>query len=278
MTNQPPQILEMTALMPGRSYMLSYFDRPGSGPTILYIHGLGCSKADFMEMTSVPELQSFRLVCADNPGCGDSSYDENQPLSIDGVVDLFENFVAHLGLNRFLLVGGSMGGLVALLYAERNPNKIAGFVNVEGNLAPEDCIFSRIVIPHSYSDFERVVFPQIKRALSAQAGRGFAQHLRVLERANPRAYYDYAFQTVEYSDHGNLLERFLSLPVPRCFLYGAENRHLSYLQRILESECIVIEIPNAGHFLFYDEPNYYAAALASFARNSCLFLLRREPD
>jgi pimeloyl-ACP methyl ester carboxylesterase len=231
-----------------------------------------------MEMTSVPELQSFRLVCADNPGCGDSSYDENQPLSIDGVVDLFENFVAHLGLNRFLLVGGSMGGLVALLYAERNPNKIAGFVNVEGNLAPEDCIFSRIVIPHSYSDFERVVFPQIKRALSAQAGRGFAQHLRVLERANPRAYYDYAFQTVEYSDHGNLLERFLSLPVPRCFLYGAENRHLSYLQRILESECIVIEIPNAGHFLFYDEPNYYAAALALFARNSCLFLLRREPD
>jgi pimeloyl-ACP methyl ester carboxylesterase len=53
---------------------------------------------------------------------------------------------------------------------------------------------------------------------------------------------------------------------------------LSYLQRILESECTVIEIPNAGHFLFYDEPNYYAAALASFARNSCLFLLRREPD
>src|SRR5271166_6062404 len=108
--------------------------------------------------------------------------------------------------------------------------------------------------------------------------KGFAQHLPGLERANPRAYYDYAFQTVEYSDHGNLLERFLSLPVPRCFLYGAENRHLSYLQRILESECIVIEIPNAGHFLFYDEPNYYAAALASFARNSCLFLLRREPD
>jgi len=229
-------------------------------------------------MTSVPELQSFRLVSADNPGCGDSSYDENQPLSVDGLVELFENFVTHLGLNRFLLVGGSMGGLVALLYAERNPNKIAGFVNVEGNLAPEDCIFSRNVIPHSYSDFEKVVFPQIKRALSVQAGRGFAQHLRVLERANPRAYYDYAFQTVEYSDHGNLLERFLSLPVPRCFLYGSENRHLSYLQRILESKCTVIEIPNAGHFLFYDEPNRYAAALASFAQNSCLFSLCREPD
>lgn len=255
----------------GRSYTLRYFDRPGSAPTILYVHGLGCSKADFMEMTSVPELQSFRLVCADNPGCGDASYDETHPLNIDGVVELIENFVAQLGLNRFLLVGGSMGGLIALLYAEHNPDKIAGFVNVEGNLAPEDCMFSRNVIRHSYSHFGSIVFPQIKKGLSAKEGRGFAQHLQVLEQANRHAYYDYSFQTVEYSDHGNLLERFLSLPVPKCFLYGSENRHLSYLRRLLASECTVVEIPNANHFLFYDQPNHYAAALASFARNSCLF-------
>jgi pimeloyl-ACP methyl ester carboxylesterase len=271
MTNQPPQLSEMPAMTAGRPYTLSYFDRPAGGPAILYVHGLGCSKADFMEMTSVSELQSFRLVSADNPGCGDSSYDEHHPLNIDGVVEVIEKFVAHLELNRFLLVGGSMGGLVALLYAERNLNKVAGFVNVEGNLAPEDCIFSRNVIAHSYSDFDKIVFPEIKKAVSAKAGRGFAQHLRVLEKANPRAYYDYAFQTVEYSDHGNLLERFLSLPVPKCFLYGSNNRYLSYLQRLRETECTVIEIPNADHFLFYDEPNRYAAALASFAGNSCLF-------
>jgi pimeloyl-ACP methyl ester carboxylesterase len=272
MTNQPPQLSAMTATTAGRSYTLRYFDRPGSGPTILYIHGLGCSKADFMEMTSAPELQAFRLISADNPGCGDSSYDANHPLNIDGVVELMESFVGQLELDSFLLVGGSLGGLVGLLYAERNPRKIAGFVNVEGNLAPEDCMFSRSVIPHSYPHFETVVFPQIKKAISAKAGRGFAQHLRVLEKANPRAYYDYAFQTVEYSDHGKLLERFLSLPVPRCFLYGSENRHLSYLQRLRESECTVIEISNAGHFLFYDEPQHYAAALASFTRHSCLML------
>jgi pimeloyl-ACP methyl ester carboxylesterase len=266
----------MPAMSAGRSYTLRYFDRPGSGPTILYIHGLGCSKADVMEMTSFPELQSFRLVSADNPGCGDSPYDENHPLNIDGIVELIENFVTHLRLNRFLLVGGSMGGAVALLYAERNPDKIAGFVNVEGNLAPEDCMFSRKVIPHAYSHFEKIVFPQMKKALSAKAGPGVAQHLRVLEKANPRAYYDYAFQTVEYSDHGNLLERFLSLQIPKCFLYGSENRHLSYLQRLLESECVVIEIPNAGHFLFYDQPNHYAAALSSFARNSCVFSRKRN--
>ena len=81
---------------------------------------------------------------------------------------------------------------------------------------------------------------------------------KVLAKANPRAYYDYAFQTVTYSDQGNLLQRFLSLPIPKCFLYGSQNRHLSYLARLRESDCAVIEIPNANHFLFYDAPNHCA--------------------
>jgi pimeloyl-ACP methyl ester carboxylesterase len=182
---------------------------------------------------------------------------------------LIENFVNNLQLSPFLLVGGSLGGLVGLLYAERNPKRISGFVNVEGNLAPEDCMFSRNVIPHPYSHFEKTIFPQIKKAISARRGRGFAQHLAVLAKADPRAYYDFAFQTVEYSDKGNLLHRFLNLPVPICFLYGSENRHLSYLARIRESRCTVMEIPHANHFLFYDAPSDYAAALASFARGSC---------
>ena len=269
MTNTSPQLSVLTATTARRSYTLSYVDRPSSGPAILLVHGRRCSKADFMPMASFPELQTFRLVSADNSGCGDSPYDDNHPLNIDGVVELMESFVAHWGLNRFLLVGGSMGGLVALLYAERNPNKIAGVVKVEGNLAPKGCMFSRSVVPHSYSHFEKVVFPQIKRALAAKTGPRFARHLRVLEKANARAYYDYSFQTVEYSDHGNLLNRLLSLPAPKCFLYGSQNHHLSYLPRHRESECIVIELPHANHFLFYDEPNHYAAALA--CQNSCSF-------
>ena len=96
-------------------------------------------------------------------------------------------------------------------------------------------------------------------------------HLQVLEKANPRAYYDYYFQIVEYSDRGNLPDRFLNLPAPKCFLYGSQNRHLSYLQRLRESECAVVEIPNANHFLFYHQPNHCASALASLAQNSSSF-------
>ncbi len=269
MAEETVYLSETTAVAAGKPYILRYFDRHGSGPVILYIHGLGCSKADFAEMTAASVLRDFRLLSVDHPGCGESPYDEQYPLNIDGLVTLIEAFVDNLGLDDFLLVGGSLGGLVGLLYAERHPDRTAGFVNVEGNLAPEDCMFSRNVISHPYLHFERVIFPQIKRAIAARRGRGFARHLDVLAKASPRAYYDCAFQTVEYSDEGNLLQRFMGLPIPKCFMYGSENRHLSYLHRLRESDCTVVEIPNANHFLFYDAPSHYAAALASFALSSC---------
>ena len=112
MTHQLPQILEMSAITAGRSYTVGNFDRPGSGPTILYIHGLGCSKADFIEMSFIPELKPYRLISAPNPGCAYASCDEKHALNIDAVVELVENFVEEVRLSRFLLVGGSMGGLV----------------------------------------------------------------------------------------------------------------------------------------------------------------------
>ena len=67
MTGETPHFLEMTVSTAGRPYILRYFDRPGPGPAILYIHGLGCSKDDFLEMAAAPELESFRLDVAGPP-------------------------------------------------------------------------------------------------------------------------------------------------------------------------------------------------------------------
>jgi pimeloyl-ACP methyl ester carboxylesterase len=153
-----------------------------------------------------------------------------------------------------------MGGLVGLLCAERRSDQLVGFINVEGNLAPEDCMFSRLVVPHTYEDFEGVIFPQIKTDLRATAELGALEHLKVLETAYPRAYYDYSFQTVEYSDNGRLLNRFLSLSVAQHFVYGSKNRHLSYLPVLRDSSC-----QNAGHFVFYDAPEAFAECVANAA-------------
>jgi pimeloyl-ACP methyl ester carboxylesterase len=246
----------------GRQYQLPYFDRHGADETFLYVHGLGCSKADFVVIAGESALDGCRLVSYDQPGCAGTPYDAAHPLNIDRAVEVLEAFVTALGLHRFVLVGGSMGGLISLLFAERHPDKLKAFVNVEGNLTAEDCLFSRHAVNTSFAEFEQVVFPKIKRAVGARRGRGFARHLDVVAKANPRAYYDYSLQLVEYSDEGRLLERFLALSTRTYFVYGAENRHLSYLPRLCQSTCTVLEVPRANHFPFYDNPAAFAAVLS----------------
>ena len=250
----------------GRQFQIHYFDHPGAEDTILYVHGLGCSSEDFIAMTEQPALQGCRLVSFDQPGCGRSPYDVDHPLNIDSLVEVLEAFVDAIELDRFLLVGGSMGGLIGLLFAEHNPDKVKGFVNVEGNLTPEDCLFSRHVVGNSFEHFEQNVFPKIKQAVAARRGRGFAGHLAVVQRANPRAYYDNSFQLVEYSDDGNLLERFLALPMEKYFVYGDENRHLKYLPTLRQSSCRVFEVAQANHFPFYDDPKAFAGILSECRR------------
>src|SRR3569833_1625034 len=117
---------------------IHYIDRPGSQATLLYVHGLGCASDDFRGMTEQPSLSSHRLISNDMPGCGRSRYDASRPFNIDRLVQQKKQFVQTLRLPRFLLVGGSMGGLIGLLFAERHPERLSGFVNVEGNLRPED--------------------------------------------------------------------------------------------------------------------------------------------
>ena len=157
---------------------------------------------------------------------------------------------------------------IALLFCEKYSSAVRGFVNMEGNLAPEDCMFSRKVVEHDFETFASTVFPKIKNDLASKEGAGFAAHLATLNRfSSPRAYFDYTFQTVEYSDEGNLLERFLALNMPTLFVYGSENEHLSYLPVLRESKCTLARIASANHFSFHDDPEAFSQAMASFVNS-----------
>jgi hypothetical protein len=133
--------------------------------------------------------------------------------------------------------------------------EMRGFVNIEGNLAAEDCIFSRRVAAHSFDELSATLFDQIQTELrsSTYAGDRMIAHNLALN-TNIRAYYAYSFETVRESDSGRLLDEYLNLPVPKLFLYGEANKTLSYLPALRASSVKVCEIPRSAHFLFYDDP------------------------
>jgi pimeloyl-ACP methyl ester carboxylesterase len=59
---------------------------------------------------------------------------------------------------------------------------------------------------------------------------------------------------VYLSDHGDLMARFLALPLPRMFMYGRQNHSLSYLPTLADNGVELAEIPHSAHFPMYSNP------------------------
>lgn len=56
---------------------------------------------------------------------------------------------------------------------------------------------------------------------------------------------------VNLSDNAYLMAKFLALPFPRMFMYGEQNRSLTYLPHLAANGVQLAEITRSGHFPMY---------------------------
>jgi proline iminopeptidase len=78
-------------------------------------------------MRRMSDPQCYRVVLFDQRGCGRSTphasdpATDTRPNTTDHLVSDMERIREHLGIDRWLLTGGSYGTTLALVYAERHP-------------------------------------------------------------------------------------------------------------------------------------------------------------
>lgn len=228
------------------------FDAPYN--PILILHGFGSTKEDFLDISLTPSLRDVPFILYDAPGSGHSTCQDPKKLSIPFLVRVAEKILDHHQVRRFHLVGHSMGGLTALKLAQKRTGDVISFVNIKGNLAPEDCFLSRQILEYpsnSPAEFmsqfiERVRrTPQFGSALYAAALPAKVH----AEAARP------IFQSmVHISDNEPLLDIFEGLSCRRVFMYGEQYRSLSYLGRLSRAGIELAEIQHAGHFIMHTNP------------------------
>jgi pimeloyl-ACP methyl ester carboxylesterase len=92
-------------------------------PAVLLLHGLR-SYARTWESTAQALSADHCVIAPDLRGRGDSSWDPKREYYTSAYVSDVEGLVAHLGLERFALIGHSMGGAVGYAYAARHPEQV----------------------------------------------------------------------------------------------------------------------------------------------------------
>jgi len=248
----------------GIKIRLAYFRRAGTLPPLVCLHGFGSTKEDYSDLALRPDFQDRELVFWDAPGCGTSEISDPGALSIPFLVEVTIAACDALNLKRFHVSGHSMGGLTALLLAQAHPDRVLSFIDIEGNVAPEDCFLSRQIIDYPAKtpvDF----LDGLKERVRHRSEYSSALYAAALEiKVQPTAVQPIFASMIELSDNTPLMDIMAGLSCPRVFIYGEQNRHLSYLDQLPDIGVDVREIPYSGHFPMYSNPPALWAAIAKF--------------
>ena len=98
------------------------------GIPVVFVHGGpggGCREAD----RSFFDPERYRIILFDQRGSGRSSpHASLENNHTQGLLADMEAIRIHLGIERWMVFGGSWGSTLALLYAQANPQRVLGLV------------------------------------------------------------------------------------------------------------------------------------------------------
>ena len=145
---------------------LPTFTTLGSGPTVLMLHGIGGGHLAFAPQVETLASAGYRAVAWDMPGYGRSPPIE--PYTFKGLAQSCIDLIDALQCDNVVLVGHSMGGMVAQEVVARRPDKVNRLV-----LAGTSAAFGKRSDGHSAEAWAQQFIQQ--RSAPLDAGQSMAE-------------------------------------------------------------------------------------------------------
>lgn len=109
---------------------IRYNHYQGGGTTVVFIHGYGGRREDWQQQITAL-APAFSVLALDNRGHGSSTItSKNATCSVPDMVSDLNSLLDHLEIDRFHLVGHSIGGAVAQEVARARPGDVASLTLV----------------------------------------------------------------------------------------------------------------------------------------------------
>lgn len=118
-----------------------HYTKEGKGPPVLLLHGVMASLHTWDGW--VPLLKdSFTVIRVDIPGFGLSeSFDDDSKYTPEYAVEFMEKARKKFGIEKFHVVGNSLGGFIAWYYATKHPERVDKLVLIDPASYPQKLPF-----------------------------------------------------------------------------------------------------------------------------------------
>ncbi|MCE3229166.1 MAG: alpha/beta hydrolase [Bacteroidetes bacterium] len=131
------------------------FSDTGKGRTVVLLHGY-LGSHEIWKWTMEDLSKSYRVIAIDLPGHGGTS-NFGYAHSMDLMAKCVKAVMDHLRLKKYVIVGHSMGGYVALAFADLFPDQLRGF-----------CLYHST----AYADSEEKKKDRVRAVNAVKANRG----------------------------------------------------------------------------------------------------------
>ena len=266
-----------------------YVHVKGEGPMCLYLHGGPGSGSTWMEAVSGHILEKrFTMVYLDQRGVCKSETPKNDDFSFARQIQDWEEVRQALGIDHWLLMGHSWGGILMMGYWKAHPNVIDGMMFINCTLS-RDTSFEESWLPRAISILgdtaspvakdesrplkERMmaVFPQLnddnrwmlftpnKWANDSIGSWRFHKDCISHGKGETPLFMD------EYGEDFRPLTSAIKVPV--LYLYGRQDYAVGPEHyKTLHFPNAIIQGADCGHIVFLEEPAVFAEALDKFCQ------------
>ncbi|MBI2960966.1 MAG: alpha/beta hydrolase, partial [Betaproteobacteria bacterium] len=261
---------------------LHHLDWGGEGrhPVVL-VHGIRLH-AHVWNHFSRRFRDRFHIVALDQRGHGESGWGAADAYHIEDFYGDLRAVVEARGLARFTLIGHSLGGMVSMLYAYRHQEQLQRLVLVDvtaGRPAgPPGTDLSRITETPPPRDFDSVqsATDYMGRTMVSAPRYMVEESVRHGIRRGGDGRYTWKYDPVLFRRRRppnagmDFWAMAGSIPTPTLLQYGSHSRvvtpELAARMGQTMPNCVVERIEGAGHALFTDQPEAFAASVERFFR------------
>ncbi|MFC3692866.1 alpha/beta hydrolase [Chenggangzhangella methanolivorans] len=247
---------------------LAFAETPGDGPPVLLVHGWCCDQSYLAPQADHFAALGRRVVAVDLRGHG-ASDKPVQPYPMEAFSDDLAWLCGELGLERSLVVGHSMGGIVGFDLSARRPDLVEALVMIDAAVALPAA--ARVAIP---AFLEKLRGPDGAAALRAYVGAALFiptddpdRRDRILDAmaAAPRHVMVAAFEGLRDYDPATATAR---LRTPALYVAADEPTPRTDLARLRElaPDMLYGQTVGSGHFCQLEVPDQVDAMIERFLR------------
>ena len=248
-------------------------------PPIVFLHG-GALTAHTWDLVCLALREDYHCLALDQRGHGDSDWSHDADYSMEAQLADTKGFVDNLGLDKFILVGMSLGAINSLAFAIAHPERLNALVIIDAG--PEMRRPGSSRIRDFVNDAEHLVSVEaiIERALKFNPRRdpvilrrSLMHNLRQQPDGTWKWKYDRRrFQRLDHAAHraerAGLADGLQRITCPTLVVRGGESDvfheedGVRLAQRLPDGKFVTV--PRAGHTVQGDNPKDLVAELRRF--------------